>query len=322
MTTTYAQVEDVSSDASDDDAPIEDVMDADVELQSVTRRDRCLDFWFCRRNAATMLVVLDVAFLASTLWNYSDMIVVMIAARVLGVGGDSWFYAVLAVPVFLQLYAIVFRIRYAISTPTAHADIDWQMRYITRPYTLSMINGLAAEVYLLLLPLLAPVLLDGAGVTSFSSFGELWARAMMQPSQIIFTILFFLEFICNWRVANKHYWRVKLYVAQLQAKALAHNRGIEMRMIAETNRSATPIDAPAQNEPLSPKMRKSGLTTHTVMFVPDADNNDKPTGAAARSKRKPRGHRSRRNKLATQSSADQPSLDRSVHSQDDGEKWR
>jgi hypothetical protein len=334
--TSYRTVEEISSD--DEREVPAGVMNADTEARSTTQRERCLDFWCCRRNSAAMLVVLDVLFLVATLWNYGDMIGGMLGAGVLGRGGDWWFYLVLCLPVLLQLYGIALRLRYALSSEAAHADIDWQLRHVARPFVLSMFNSLAAEVYLFLLPLYAPVLL-GAPLT-FGAFGALWARAFTQPSNIAFTILFLLLLVCNWRVASKHRWRVKTYIAALQARAA---RNIELHPVSYTPQSLTPRAGPPMRAAPLPVMRPpSGAANSSTgelrvvqaqqIFVAEHDyNNDKPTSDDAR--RRPKSARkqkssSRRRALTrahpnTSSAHSQPSLDASVRSGEDvaGERW-
>jgi hypothetical protein len=213
--------DDVDSDASGEGDDIDAIVADHYERRNPTRRQRCLDFMLCRHNSAMLLVLLDLAYLISTIWTFADIIVVLSAHNVLGFGGDWWFYIVLGVPVLLQLIGIIMRLRYAFSGSAAHADIDWQLRHVSRPLTMIAINGIAFDVYLFALPLYASALLEDANGSELGSvgvveFGAMWNAAMIRPSNIAFSILFIVLMLANWRVSSKHRWRVKAYVAHLK----------------------------------------------------------------------------------------------------------
>lgn len=211
-----------AEDSSDeDDDVITDIMDANVEPPSTTRRDRCLDFWFCRRNSATMLLVLDILFLLSTLWAYADVIIGLIRADILGHGTNWWFYVLLALPPLAQVRGIIVRFRYAFSNARLHGNIDWQLRYVSQPYMQVLLNGLAFDVYLFVMPLYAAALTPKVAnnTEAFSAFVSFLIAALLQPSSIAFSALGILLMFCNWRVSSKHRWRVKSYVAVLRNAA-------------------------------------------------------------------------------------------------------
>lgn len=254
--------DDVSSDASGEGDDIDMIVSSAIERRMPTRRDRCLDFVLCRRNSAMMLVLLDVAYLVSTIWTFADIIVVLSNHGILGFGGDWWFYIVLGIPVLLQIVGIIMRLRYAFSRSAAHADIDWQLRHVSRPLTMIAINGLAFDVYLFTLPLYASALLnenDGQslGSVGVAEFGAMWNAAMIRPSNIAFTIFFIVLMFCNWRVSSKHRWRVKAYVAHLKTNSDNWERLQEARPM-----SPVPDGRPSYGT------ATEMLPMHTATFVP------------------------------------------------------
>lgn len=340
--------DDVSSDASGDGDDIDMIVSNPFERRQPSRRERCLDFWLCRRNSAVLLVLLDLAYLASTIWTFADIIFVLSAHDILGYGGDWWFYIVLGVPVFLQIVGITMRLRYAFSGNAAHADIDWQLRHVSRPLTMIAINGLAFDVYLFTLPLYASALLNettgtALGAVGVVEFGAMWNAAMIRPSNIAFSILFLVLMLSNWRVSSKHRWRVKAYVAHLKVGSDNWDRLQDVRpvgvgpIVDGRPTYATAVEMmPLQTATMVLPESKTQLygterriaearTTFVAEVSHDDDyNNGKPAPGG-----KKRAHKSKRNVdraravAATGASTSATSLDGSARSADGvgNERW-
>lgn len=256
-----------------------------ADTNAAPRRQRVLDFIFCRRNANSMLVIVDAALFAVTFWAYADIVLALTAKEPLGTDG-WWVYTLIVVGLLAQCVGIVLRARYACSTQRARRSIEWNLRHISRPMLFSFINALVFDIYLFLAPLYGHILLVNQGMPedSFGSAAHLmltWRTAAAQPSSIAFTVLLVLATLCNWRVSAKHRLAVRYFTGILESKTA--NGDPENRVIGElTARRArtSTLKRPTKPKYVAPSAPAAELRPmHTQQsFVTEYNLNDMHSG--------------------------------------------
>lgn len=344
MSATYSTMPDASDADASDEEPELPVHPSGAVMGGVPRSQRVLDFLFCRRNANSMLVVVDMALFAVTFWAYLDIVLALTGKEPLGESG-WWVYTLITVGLLSQTIGITLRARYACSTQRARRSIEWNLRHISRPMLFSFINAVVFDIYLFLAPLYGHIILVNQGMPedSFGSAAHLmltWRAAATQPSSIAFTVLLVLSTLCNWRVSAKHRAAVRYFTGILESKT---NGDPQTRVIGELTarraRSST-LKRPtkpkyvAPSTPAAAELRPmhtqhSFVTEYSVNDIhggmpSDEDEHNGKAGRAANGKRN--GKKKGTNKHATMRRQGAPAgtvLDHSTLSNEDvvGEHW-
>lgn len=351
MSQTYQTVDE---DSSDTDNNSENTLGEALRPEEISRCARCMDFCCCRQNRGTFaLVVVDLLYLASTVWMFGDVVLALFSQHVLGHGGEWWFYVIMSIPPLMQVFCVMARIRYVLMFEKNKLNVDWHLRHVSRPITVSVVNGLAFDAYLFALPLYAAALLQkDVGTMTISEFANMWRITTLQPSSMAFNITYLVVTFVNWRVSAKHRWLLKVYIGKLRSKSRQWDRECEYRLAAANSTSVYSRPAPqahmaeqradllARVAPNSPRQTLRSLSdrsgaaaelrvVHTSeTFVPEqsldsyaGDKNRRPRGKKHKSSSRSSSNKTNRKTILNTRGADhtssrtsQTSLDDSVHS--------